>query len=96
MVKWSTTAAALLLAVSGCVGTGFGSAYCCVTPADLADLFHDPDIRDLGPQPTSYKQLIQAYKIPRLVKFVSEAELPLTVTGKLQKNRLVEFFTRGT
>jgi fatty-acyl-CoA synthase len=37
---------------------------------------------------------LAAYKIPRLVKFVSEAELPLTVTGKLQKNRLVEFFSR--
>jgi fatty-acyl-CoA synthase len=42
------------------------------------------------------RRLLAAYKIPRLVKFVSEAELPLTVTGKLQKNRLVEFFTRGT
>ena len=38
---------------------------------------------------------LAAYKIPRLMKFVSEAELPLTVTGKLQKNRLAEFFTRG-
>jgi fatty-acyl-CoA synthase len=36
---------------------------------------------------------LAAYKIPRLMKFVSEAELPLTVTGKLQKNRLAEFFT---
>jgi fatty-acyl-CoA synthase len=37
---------------------------------------------------------LAAYKIPRLMKFVSEAELPLTVTGKLQKNRLPELFTR--
>jgi hypothetical protein len=29
------------------------------------------------------------------MKFVSEADLPLTVTGKLQKNRLADFFTRG-
>jgi fatty-acyl-CoA synthase len=41
------------------------------------------------------RRRLAAYKIPRLMKFVSEAELPLTVTGKLQKNRLAEFFTRG-
>jgi fatty-acyl-CoA synthase len=35
---------------------------------------------------------LAAYKIPRLVKFVNEADLPLTVTGKLQKNKLPEFF----
>jgi fatty-acyl-CoA synthase len=35
---------------------------------------------------------LAAYKIPRLVKFVNEADLPLTVTGKLQKNKLAEFF----
>jgi fatty-acyl-CoA synthase len=38
---------------------------------------------------------LAAYKVPRLMKFISEAELPLTVTGKLQKNRLAEFFTRN-
>jgi fatty-acyl-CoA synthase len=41
------------------------------------------------------RRQLAAYKIPRLLKFVSEAELPLTVTGKLQKNRLAEFFIRG-
>src|SRR5215813_2464255 len=41
------------------------------------------------------RRQLAAYKIPRMMKFVSEAELPLTVTGKLQKNRLAEFFTRG-
>src|SRR6516225_408728 len=40
------------------------------------------------------RRRLAAYKIPRLMKFVSEAELPLTVTGKLQKNRLADFFTR--
>jgi fatty-acyl-CoA synthase len=39
---------------------------------------------------------LAAYKVPRLMKFVTEAELPLTVTGKLQKSRLAELFTRGT
>jgi fatty-acyl-CoA synthase len=38
------------------------------------------------------RRALAAYKIPRLVKFVRESELPLTVTGKLQKNRLAEFF----
>jgi fatty-acyl-CoA synthase len=41
------------------------------------------------------RRQLAAYKIPRLMKFVSEEELPLTVTGKLQKNRLADFFTRG-
>jgi len=40
------------------------------------------------------RRALAAYKIPRLVKFVNEADLPLTVTGKLQKNRLAEFFTK--
>ena len=38
------------------------------------------------------RRALAAYKIPRLVKFVNESELPLTVTGKLQKNKLAEFF----
>ncbi len=33
-----------------------------------------------------------AYKLPRLVRFATESELPLTTTGKLQKNRLAEVF----
>ncbi|HML15023.1 MAG TPA: AMP-binding protein [Xanthobacteraceae bacterium] len=38
------------------------------------------------------RRALAGYKIPRLVKFVNEADLPLTVTGKLQKNKLAEFF----
>jgi fatty-acyl-CoA synthase len=38
------------------------------------------------------RRALAAYKIPRLVKFVNEADLPLTVTGKLQKNKLAAFF----
>jgi fatty-acyl-CoA synthase len=38
------------------------------------------------------RQASAAYKVPRLVKFVSETDLPLTVTGKVQKNRLSELF----
>jgi fatty-acyl-CoA synthase len=39
---------------------------------------------------------LAAYKIPKLIAFVGELDLPLTVTGKLQKNRLGEFFARST
>jgi fatty-acyl-CoA synthase len=37
---------------------------------------------------------LASYKVPRLMSFVRETDLPLTVTGKLQKNRLHEFFKR--
>jgi fatty-acyl-CoA synthase len=35
---------------------------------------------------------LSAYKVPRLWRVVEETDLPLTVTGKLQKNRLAELF----
>lgn len=35
---------------------------------------------------------LAAYKLPRAFRFVKEADLPLTTTGKVQKNRLAEFF----
>ena len=35
---------------------------------------------------------LASYKVPRLMTFVNERDLPLTVTGKLQKNRLAELF----
>ena len=38
------------------------------------------------------RRALAAYKVPRLVRFVSETDLPLTVTGKVQKNRLAELF----
>lgn len=38
------------------------------------------------------RALMASYKLPRLVRFVSEGELPLTTTGKLQKNKLAEVF----
>lgn len=38
------------------------------------------------------RALMASYKLPRLVRFASEHELPLTTTGKLQKNRLAEVF----
>jgi fatty-acyl-CoA synthase len=42
------------------------------------------------------RKTLAAYKVPRLVRFVAESELPLTTTGKLQKNRLAStFFSSG-
>ena len=38
---------------------------------------------------------LSAYKVPRRWRVVAETELPLTVTGKLQKNRLGELFDAG-
>ena len=38
------------------------------------------------------RENLAAYKVPRLYSFASERELPLTTTGKLQKNRLAETF----
>lgn len=35
---------------------------------------------------------LAAYKIPRHYRFVSRSDLPLTTTGKLQKNRLADLF----
>ncbi len=38
------------------------------------------------------REALAAYKVPRLVRFAAEHELPLTTTGKLQKNRLAATF----
>jgi fatty-acyl-CoA synthase len=38
------------------------------------------------------KKELAAYKIPKLYRFVKEIDLPLTSTGKVQKNRFVDFF----
>jgi fatty-acyl-CoA synthase len=38
------------------------------------------------------RKSLAAYKVPRLVRFVAERDLPLTTTGKLQKNRLAATF----
>lgn len=38
------------------------------------------------------REPLAAYKVPRLFRFVAEGELPLTTTGKLQKNRLASTF----
>jgi len=41
------------------------------------------------------RRALAAYKLPRLFRFVAETDLPLTVTGKVQKNRMAELFAEG-
>jgi fatty-acyl-CoA synthase len=41
---------------------------------------------------TRCREVLAAYKVPRLVRFVEERELPLTTTGKIQKNRIAATF----
>ena len=41
------------------------------------------------------RQEMAAYKCPRQYIFLNETDLPLTVTGKVQKNKLHEFFTKS-
>ena len=42
------------------------------------------------------REKLAAYKVPRKFCFVSEKDLPLTTTGKLQRDRLVELFRSRT
>lgn len=44
------------------------------------------------------KARLAAYKVPRLLRFVTDRQLPLTSTGKVQKNRIAAelFSTTGT
>jgi fatty-acyl-CoA synthase len=43
------------------------------------------------------KQNLAAYKVPRLLRFIAEQDLPLTTTGKIQKNRITAtFFSMAT
>lgn len=41
---------------------------------------------------SALKRELAAYKLPRFYRFVRESDLPLTTTGKVQKNRLVDLF----
>lgn len=42
------------------------------------------------------RKQLAAYKLPRRFRFMREADLPLTTTGKIQKNRLSSLFPRVT
>jgi fatty-acyl-CoA synthase len=56
---------------------------------------HDGQSVDQSVLTDHCRRELASYKVPRLMTFVSESDLPLTTTGKLQKNRLVDFFTRA-
>jgi fatty-acyl-CoA synthase len=56
---------------------------------------HRPDTVDEAALLEHCRRALAGYKLPRLFRFVAEADLPLTVTGKVQKNRLAELFTEG-
>jgi fatty-acyl-CoA synthase len=38
------------------------------------------------------RQNLAAYKVPKLIRFASESDLPLTTTGKVQKNKIASLF----
>lgn len=42
------------------------------------------------------RKTLAPYKLPRRYRFVSERDLPLTTTGKIQRNRLVDLFGGGS
>ena len=56
---------------------------------------HPGEIVDQAALTDHCRSELASYKVPRLMSFVNESDLPLTTTGKLQKNRLADFFTRG-
>jgi len=39
------------------------------------------------------REALAGYKVPRRYRFIASDDLPLTTTGKLQRNRLADFFT---
>jgi fatty-acyl-CoA synthase len=53
---------------------------------------HRPDGVTAAELTEHCRRALAAYKLPRLFRFVAETDLPLTVTGKIQKNRLAELF----
>jgi fatty-acyl-CoA synthase len=55
---------------------------------------HDGAVVDQSSLIDYCRRELASYKVPRLMAFVNESDLPLTTTGKLQKSRLVDFFTR--
>ncbi len=40
------------------------------------------------------REALAGYKVPRHYRFVEASDLPLTTTGKLQRNRLADFFKK--
>ena len=57
----------LPLTVSGCVAATEYGVVCCFSPLEIFRPVGEQDTRDLGPEPTTYRQVVQAYMSPRLV-----------------------------
>src|SRR5581483_6068750 len=57
-----------------------------------AIVLHRPGSVDEAALLAHCRAALAAYKLPRLIRFVAETDLPLTVTGKVQKNRIAELF----
>lgn len=57
---------------------------------------HDGEQVDAPALTDHCRRELASYKVPRLIAFVNETDLPLTTTGKLQKNRLADFFARDS
>lgn len=56
-----------------------------------------PDMQVTADELTQFcRTKLSAYKVPRQIRFISERELPLTSTGKIQKNRIASNFFSTT
>jgi long-chain acyl-CoA synthetase len=84
-------------AVESCAIAGVSHYYRGETVKAFVALKPQAKGRVTGAQITEWaRQHLAAYKVPRLIRFAAEEELPLTTTGKVQKNRLAStFFTSG-
>ena len=57
-----------------------------------AIVLHQPGSVDQATLLAHCRRALADYKLPRRLVFVAETDLPLTVTGKIQKNRIAELF----
>lgn len=82
---------------------GVKQAYVIGVPDEVRDEIIAALVVPEGPQPEGFearlhdalKSELSAYKRPRLLRLVQEKDLPLTTTGKVQKNRLSDLFEKA-
>ncbi len=81
---------------------GVKLAFVIGVPDEVRDEIIGAVIVASGPVPDGFTKTLDealrkelaAYNMPKLYKFVDEKDLPLTTTGKVQKNRFADFFKR--
>lgn len=81
---------------------GVKLAFVVGVPDEVRDEIIGAVVVPSGPVPENFTQTLDAamrkelaaYKVPRLYHFIEEKDLPLTTTGKVQKNRFADYFTR--